>query len=220
MNLKIIKNFLPTELAEKLAQDIYSTPTDWWSEVFAFGEGEPVYVQGDTLDSREKKYGLNNHLNERFHSNAVVYRFKRSTDHSDGCDCYECEFRKEHILGSTFKDVMTNEMGIKDPVLFEQFISVYDQGDFLNIHTDKQRGVAFVLNLTKDWKPEYGGLLNLIPDGDSNEMVSVFPEFNSLVMFSLGDEGVPHFVSEVSSRAPCSRIAISGWYNERGEYEE
>ncbi len=25
MNLKIIKNFLPTELAEKLSQDIYST---------------------------------------------------------------------------------------------------------------------------------------------------------------------------------------------------
>jgi len=220
MNLKIIENFLPYDLANKLAEDIYETPGDWWSEVFAGGEGAPVYVQGGSLNSKEQKIRLNSHIDAMFHSPDVVYRFKRSTDHSEGCGCYECRFREDHILGSTFKDVMTNEMGIKDPVLFEQFISVYDQGDFLNVHTDKQRGVAFVLNLTKDWKPEYGGLLNLIPESNRNEMVSVFPKFNSLVMFSLGDEGVPHFVSEVSQRAPHSRIAISGWFNERGEYEE
>jgi len=219
MNLKIIENFLPQDLADKLSDDIYSTPSEWWSLVFADGNN-PVRYMSDTLHAKESKFILNKMIDDAFHSHNVVYRFARSTDHNDGCDCYECQFKKEHILGKTFKDVMVNDMNMNDPVLYESFVSAYDQGDFLNIHTDQKRGVAFVLNLTKDWKPEYGGLLNLIPDGKSAEMVSVFPKFNSLVLFSLGDEGVPHFVSEVSSRAPYSRIAISGWFNERGEYEE
>ena len=46
------------------------------------------------------------------------------------------------------------------PMKYSQlFLSQYRKGCFLAPHSDINRGKwAFVLNMTKDWKPQYGGL--------------------------------------------------------------
>ena len=43
------------------------------------------------------------------------------------------------------------------------FLSKYLSGDFLSTHTDyvEKRDIAFVYQLTKYWRPEYGGLFYL-----------------------------------------------------------
>jgi Rps23 Pro-64 3,4-dihydroxylase Tpa1-like proline 4-hydroxylase len=119
------------------------------------------------------------------------------------------EYRKKEIEQDFIKSFHKGDL--KNPFLYESFVSSYSSGDFLNLHSDKQRGIAFILNLTQGWKPEYGGLLNVIKD--ENNIQTIFPKFNSLVLLNLGEAGTPHFVSEVSKYAPFSRIAISGWYN-------
>jgi Rps23 Pro-64 3,4-dihydroxylase Tpa1-like proline 4-hydroxylase len=210
--IHIIEDFLPPAVAESLSQSIYDTPENWWSTVYADGINPPVYLN-NTLENRKMKNIYDTKVNDSFiNSNNVVYRFKRSTEHIKECSCYECSFRENYLKGEKFSDILYSTMSMSNPVLFESFVSSYERGDFLNVHTDEKRGVAFILNLTKDWKPEYGGLLTLLDKGD--KMNSIFPKFNSLILFKLGDKGVPHFVSEVSSRAPHARIAISGWFND------
>ena len=44
-------------------------------------------------------------------------------------------------------------------------MSRYKGGHFLSPHSDKGNGkIAFVISLTKKWKPEYGGILHFMND--------------------------------------------------------
>jgi Rps23 Pro-64 3,4-dihydroxylase Tpa1-like proline 4-hydroxylase len=114
------------------------------------------------------------------------------------------------LEGKEFSEYIGALGDVKDLELLKSFVSIYDVGDFLSIHEDPNYNVAFILNLTKDWKYEYGGCLTVL-ENDKPEVI--LPKFNSLVLMFLGDEGIEHYVSEVSRLAPHPRIAISGWYN-------
>jgi SM-20-related protein len=85
----------------------------------------------------------------------------------------------------------------------------FSPGHFLLAHNDiaEHRKAAFVINLTSDWKPTWGGLLQFL--SEEGQVVDTFvPEFNTLHLF-----GVPqiHTVSFVAPFAQRSRYAISGW---------
>lgn len=87
----------------------------------------------------------------------------------------------------------------------------YRPRDFLTRHDDaiagKDRVFAYVLNLVQDWRPEWGGLLSFV--GDGNQVAETFvPRFNSLSLFAVGQQ---HFVSAVADYAPASRISVTGW---------
>lgn len=93
--------------------------------------------------------------------------------------------------------------------------TLYRAGDFLTAHDDQgsggeRRRVAYVLNLTKDWRADGGGLLQFIdPQGDVS--AAWRPEFNVLSLFR-----VPtlHSVSQVAAFANSPRFAITGWFRD------
>lgn len=90
--------------------------------------------------------------------------------------------------------------------------TLYRPGHFLTRHDDtggasQGRQVAYVLNLTPEWRAEWGGLLAFIgPDGHVEEAWS--PAMNALNLFR-----VPalHAVTEVASYAGAGRYSITGW---------
>ena len=66
---------------------------------------------------------------------------------------------------------------------------------------------AWVFNLSREWRPEWGGLL-LFHEGA--RVVDGFnPVFNSLSLFKVP---MDHSVTQVVDFAPRDRLAISGWY--------
>jgi SM-20-related protein len=85
----------------------------------------------------------------------------------------------------------------------------YAPGHFLTFHDDEMamRKAAFVINLTANWKPAWGGLLQFLsPEG---QIVDTFvPQFNSLHLFTVPQS---HSVSFVAPFAQKTRYAISGW---------
>lgn len=91
----------------------------------------------------------------------------------------------------------------------------YRPGHFLTTHDDqvdgKHRLYAYVLGLTKHWRPEYGGLL-LFPDGAGHIAHGLTPGFNVLSIFRVPQ---PHSVSQVASFAPTFRYSITGWLRAR-----
>jgi len=87
----------------------------------------------------------------------------------------------------------------------------YRAGDFLTRHDDlvegKHRSHAFVLGLTRGWRPEWGGLL-LFNDAGGGVAQAMTPAFNTLDLFEIGQ---PHSVSFVAPYAEGNRISITGW---------
>lgn len=90
----------------------------------------------------------------------------------------------------------------------------YSSGHFLTRHSDKveneRRRIAYVLNLTPSWHPDWGGMLQFFqPDGVPRDAWE--PRFNSLTLF---DVSHIHSVTYVAPFAAGDRFALTGWYRD------
>ena len=88
----------------------------------------------------------------------------------------------------------------------------YRPGHFLRYHTDEEldegRLYAYVLNLSREWEADWGGLLQFI-DGDGRVHDTFLPRWNTLSLFSVP---AGHAVSLVAPWARGERLAITGWF--------
>jgi Rps23 Pro-64 3,4-dihydroxylase Tpa1-like proline 4-hydroxylase len=96
----------------------------------------------------------------------------------------------------------------------ELFSSRFRAGQFLSPHHDSKKGkIGCVFSLSKDWKPQDGGLLHFMEDDYKTVTKVVQPIFNRLAMFDIVTRnGVPHFVSHVVPGCKKHRISVTGWF--------
>ena len=121
----------------------------------------------------------------------------------------------EAINSEPMLDFVRKVTGISSIVRADAQATLYAPGHFLTRHNDAadeklHRRVAYVLSFTKNWHPDWGGLLQFYDD--ENEITDVFvPRFNALSIFT-----VPQFhaVSCVAPYAPLGRLAITGWFQD------
>ncbi|WP_444903913.1 2OG-Fe(II) oxygenase family protein [Microbulbifer sp. CnH-101-E] len=94
-------------------------------------------------------------------------------------------------------------------------LTAFAPGDFITRHKDdvqsEKRRVAFVYNLSENWHPDWGGLLQFYKN-DGTPTESWVPQYNSLCLF---DVKHVHSVTCVAPFAPQLRIAISGWFHDK-----
>ncbi len=87
----------------------------------------------------------------------------------------------------------------------------YRPGHFLRYHDDHDdsegRLYAYVLNLSRRWEADWGGLLQFL-DGDGRVTATFLPRWNTLSLFKVP---AGHAVSLVASWAEADRLAITGW---------
>lgn len=88
----------------------------------------------------------------------------------------------------------------------------YRAGHFLRYHTDidsqEGRRYAYVLNLSRDWNADWGGLLQFL--GEEGQVFDTFlPRWNSLSLFKVP---AGHAVSLVAPWADDDRLSITGWF--------
>lgn len=88
----------------------------------------------------------------------------------------------------------------------------YRPGHFLMPHDDQDvqegRRYAFVVNLTRDWRPDWGGQLQFL-DGEGAIAETFLPRWNTLSLFRV-PQG--HQVTLVAPWAAHPRHAITGWW--------
>jgi Rps23 Pro-64 3,4-dihydroxylase Tpa1-like proline 4-hydroxylase len=85
--------------------------------------------------------------------------------------------------------------------------------DFLRPHSDdnRNRRLALVIYLSRNWLPDYGGQLHVVhEDGNFTE---VEPEFNSMIAFDVLSAPA-HLVLPIRGDQP--RLSIGGWYHKVG----
>lgn len=102
--------------------------------------------------------------------------------------------------------------GIDDIVAASGQATRYHPGQFLTRHNDlhesEQRRVAYVLNLTPEWHPDWGGLLQFYQtDGTPRDAWA--PLFNTMSLF---DVNHVHSVTYVAPFATKPRLSIAGWF--------
>ncbi|MFT7774136.1 2OG-Fe(II) oxygenase [Roseateles sp.] len=115
------------------------------------------------------------------------------------------------MADEAFLSVMRGITGIQEINRVYAQATMYAPGSFLLAHDDhvdvEERRLAYVINLTRQWRPDWGGLLNF-SDRDGSVSESFFPHFNSLSVFAVPQT---HFVSYVPPFAQGQRNAITGW---------
>ncbi len=93
----------------------------------------------------------------------------------------------------------------------------YRAGHFLTAHDDTSAGrhrlCAYVLNFTRHWRPDWGGLLQFY-DADGNVEAGFTPAFNALNLFTVPKR---HAVSYVAPYAQGERLSVTGWVRARPE---
>lgn len=88
----------------------------------------------------------------------------------------------------------------------------YRPGHFLRQHSDvdtqEGRLYAYVINLSRDWHADWGGLLQFI-DANGRVVETFLPRWNTLSLFAVPAD---HVVSLVAPYAASDRLAITGWW--------
>lgn len=88
----------------------------------------------------------------------------------------------------------------------------YRTGHYLMPHEDldvsEGRRYAYVINLSRDWRPDWGGQLQFL-DGAGNIVETFLPRWNSLSLFRVPQT---HQVTLVAPWAARPRHAITGWW--------
>src|SRR5690606_14871045 len=114
----------------------------------------------------------------------------------------------EWLNDASTLDVMRRITGIDTLCKVNAQATAYHPGHFLTRHDDsgypeQHRRVAYVLYMTRGWRPEWGGQLQfLTADGEVEEVW--LPRYNSLALFRVP---TPHLVSYVSPFAKQARYA-------------
>lgn len=106
-------------------------------------------------------------------------------------------------------------IGRDDIAFADGHASRYQAGHFLTAHDDSNvdmgRRAAYVLNLTPQWRPDWGGAL-LFYDERGNVARGFTPSFNTLNLFRVPQ---PHSVGWVTPLAGAPRYAVTGWLRAR-----
>lgn len=206
--LKIDK-FLNEQFAENLYKHAILEKN--WS--LSTGINNQKYDKKDTLQNQKINTLQIENVNNAFKKDQFSYVFYRSMN---GINMSYFEFALREILSSeSFIDILNEITNLKLSKLTTLFMSKYKSGNFLSPHSDKGNGrLAFVINLSKLWKPQYGGSLHFMNKERTEITETYVPQFNNFLIFNVPEiEGISHFVGHVSPNVKFSRYAITGWFD-------
>lgn len=117
----------------------------------------------------------------------------------------------EFLNGAAFIDFARRLTGCADIAFADAQLTAFGPGHFVTIHDDnldgKNRRAAYVLNMTPEWREDWGGYLNFF-DAAGHVVAGYKPAFNAINVFTVPAR---HSVGAISNFAKKPRLAVSGW---------
>jgi hypothetical protein len=206
-NIVSIPNVFANEFAELVFK--YSLTEKNW--VLACGIDKVRYENKIIPMNQQKNDLLGIEVNKAFSQNRFSYIFHRTMNNKNP-SLIEQNIRSA-LESPNFLALLNNITGMNLTKLSTLFMSKYRSGHFLSPHSDKGNGrLAFVISLSKDWMPQYGGLLHFLSQDRTQIIDSICPIFNNMLIFKVDDIEKPHYVSHVAPNVVFNRISISGWF--------
>lgn len=117
----------------------------------------------------------------------------------------------EFLNSASFLNFIRDLTGDDRATFVDSRATRFRKGHYLTAHDDlepgKSRLYAYVLNLTPDWRPDWGGMLQFI-DADGHLAEAYAPRMNALNIFAVPQN---HSVGMVTPMAGADRYSITGW---------
>ncbi len=113
---------------------------------------------------------------------------------------------------------------VPDPYLAGGGYHVLSAGGLFDVHADRNvdqitgltRRMVMITYLNRDWRPEYGGQLELWATDASHCESSIEPKFNTTVLFEVADRNF-HGVRPVHPPAGTSRKSFASYFHTVGD---
>ena len=165
-----------------------------------------------TKNSKENEYFIKK-ANKYINKNRFSYVFEKTMIYTYN-EVSEVEKTLRIVLSSKqFISYIKKITNINVSKLNSMFLSRYKSGHFLSPHSDINNGkLAFVINLSKNWLPQFGGNLIFLSDDRKTVIHTLTPVFNNIIIFEVPPQGIHHYVSRVIPRLNNVRYALTGWY--------
>lgn len=208
-----IYSLLANDDAAALLADLVARQ-DWWQLINTDDDVIELDRAARVRMSAKRRTALDNEVYARARG-GFQYRYEALRVPED-----EDEKEERDDALSDFASLMSSEpmlavlraiTGCDDISFSDGHATAYGPGDFLTCHDDdvagKNRRAAYVFGLTRNWRPEWGGLL-LFHDDEDRMVAGHVPRFNTLDLFSVPRR---HSVSLVTPAAPTRRYAVTGW---------
>jgi SM-20-related protein len=209
-----VDELLESESAYRLHNFLAEQKT--WNLVFT-RDGQAVDIGADSVDAwnLEQRHQFNDIVHGPA-ENGFQYLYKT-------IPVYDIYHRKllpgsffntlfEFLNSEAFLNFGRELTGRPDIGFCDAQATCFEAGHFLTRHDDatdgKNRVAAFVLNLTCDWNPDWGGALQFYDD-QGNIEAGFKPSFNALNVFRIPRK---HSVAYVAPFAGGSRYSITGWF--------
>ncbi len=208
---------IPGILDEPSADAIYDSLANFrhWNLVF---NKSGTHVDINAADVSAWPQGERDTLEEIIHSQAAD-NFQYYYETVPIYDVYHKALLPGHFINRIFEFLNSDEfLGLMRIVTGDNSIAFadaqatcYKRGHFLTRHdddvSDKNRRAAYVLNLSRNWNPDWGGALQFF-DANDNVECGYVPSFNTLNLFRIP---ASHSVGLVAPFAKSSRYSITGW---------
>ncbi len=129
--------------------------------------------------------------------------------------------------GAEFTGLLEGVTGVKDllpdPTHLYGGLHRFPAGGFTLVHRDFRRHpvttlhhrVNALLYLNEDWKPEYGGFLELWPSDMSAAAKTIAPQKNTLVMWETHDQTLHGLPDPLKCPEHDARVALAAYYYTR-----
>jgi SM-20-related protein len=214
---------IPGILDQASAAGLYASVKDAkdWTRAFHLGPGRDVDIYVRELEAlpAEERARLEQDL-VGSSSEGLRYVFdtvRITSELKEGGRPVSAPMRSLHdfVNGRGFLDFIRELTG-DDRVAFADVMATrYLPGHFAAAHGDELAGqkrlYAFVLNLTPEWRTDWGGVLTF-HDSDGHIAEGYTPKFNALNVFAVPQT---HAVSFVTPMARAPRLSVTGWVHAR-----
>ena len=201
-----LDNLLPAELVDNLYEEFATL--DWQLQIKDYSQTTQFELPLSEVPNRDnlievlysKKHDID--LNDLFYIRLAV-------DH-DNLTSKNMMQVTEFLNGENFINTCRKIVGMDDINRSWLEATCYDKGCFLGNHRDDHHPdnrVALILNLTRNWKTDWGGLL-MIETIPNSQPTIIPPKWNSLSLMRIP---VNHTVTCVNQAASEHRYSITGW---------
>ena len=177
-----------------------SASVEWWSWMFLPDPdlgidawGTSVYPEDGSESLKKLISNKRAFLDQVYKENrgfSYIYKRVFFNSHVPLCLCEECAFRKIFLERSPMLNFLGNLTDHENLKPGELFASRLAKGDYNGPHNDNAKGrVTIVLNLSKNWLPQDGGVFFGMEEDYCTVKYVEVPTFNSLVVFDVSQGG-------------------------------
>ncbi|HBE19562.1 MAG TPA: hypothetical protein DDW51_18620 [Cyanobacteria bacterium UBA11367] len=207
----VIDDMLDKLLIEKWNNYLQEKEDCYWTQIIKNSEVEKDFK---LIDEKEEILVSHAKALKDYNEGRFCFSFKRINNPKTTSDVI-IEMRS-HLSSRDFINILSSIGHRKISKMSVLYINRFDKGDFLTTHSDRGMGsnsMGVVVNLTKEWNPNFGGLTFMLDQERKDINGVVMPKLGRVLVFDIMEKHSPHFVSMVTSNGTFRRLAVVARYN-------